>query len=308
MFTTNLNKLKQLAQIEEETKDAAKLIVDGNKILEQTNIQGLKVKAEEKRWGIAIKMEVEAGAQIENPVHLCFGVLGPKAQQKVKMRVEVGKRAKIKVLGHCLFPEAEKVKHIMESKIKLNSEAEFSYEEKHIHDDNGGVYVKTKAQVQVGKKAKYLNLFEILHGRVGYLNIDYETKNQAGGITEMEARLSGWDKDKIFINETAILTGDESRAVLKSRLAVRDSAQAEVYNTIIAKGKKAKGHVDCTEILQDNGVVKAYPNVEVRHPTARVTHEARLGGVDNRQLETLMARGLEPKQAEEIIIAGMLNE
>ncbi len=307
MPNDRLNKLEQLAQIEEATKGAAKLIVDGNKILAQAEVKGLKVEAEEKRWGIAIKMKVEKGAIIDRPVHLCFGALAEQAQQKVKLRVEAGQKSKIKVLGHCLFPNAKKVKHLMEAKIKLGPEADFTYEEKHIHDNNGGVYVKTKAQVQIGKNARYTNLFEILHGRVGYLEIDYETKNQAGGITAMEARLNGWGRDKIIINEAAVLAGAKSRAALKSRLAVRDKAQAEVYNTIVAKGEKSKGHVDCTEILRDQGTVKAYPNVEVRHPTARVTHEARLGGIDNRQLETLMARGLTPAEAEEIIIAGMLT-
>jgi Fe-S cluster assembly scaffold protein SufB len=49
------------------------------------------------------------------------------------------------------------------------------------------------------------------------------------------------------------------------------------------------------------------PIVEVRHPKAHVTHEASLGSVDSRQLQTLMARGLDEDAAAELIIAGLLS-
>jgi hypothetical protein len=45
----------------------------------------------------------------------------------------------------------------------------------------------------------------------------------------------------------------------------------------------------------------------VRHPAAHVTHEAAIGSVDSRQLETLMSRGLSEDQATELIIDGLLS-
>lgn len=89
--------------------------------------------------------------------------------------------------------------------------------------------------------------------------------------------------------------------------AVRGTSKADVYNKIVAKEAHVKGHVDCTEVLKDDGVVSAYPDVEVRNPKARVTHEAKLGGVDDKQLETLMSKGLSEEEAEEIIIEGLLS-
>ncbi len=50
-----------------------------------------------------------------------------------------------------------------------------------------------------------------------------------------------------------------------------------------------------------------FPIVDVRHPQAKVTHEAAIGSVDSSQLQTLMARGLDEKKAAETIIQGMLN-
>jgi hypothetical protein len=54
-------------------------------------------------------------------------------------------------------------------------------------------------------------------------------------------------------------------------------------------------------------VARAEPIVEVSHPLAKVTHEAAVGTVDQNQLETLMARGLSPEEAIEVIVTGILR-
>ena len=61
------------------------------------------------------------------------------------------------------------------------------------------------------------------------------------------------------------------------------------------------------EIIKDNGVVSAIPVVEVNHPKAHITHEAALGSVDSKQLQTLMARGLNENRATDLIIQGLLS-
>ena len=69
----------------------------------------------------------------------------------------------------------------------------------------------------------------------------------------------------------------------------------------------ARDHVDCMEIVRDQAVVSAIPEVKVSHPQAKVTHEAAIGSVDSKQLETLMAHGLDPESAVDLIIRGMLT-
>jgi Fe-S cluster assembly scaffold protein SufB len=65
--------------------------------------------------------------------------------------------------------------------------------------------------------------------------------------------------------------------------------------------------VDCLEIVRGQGRVAAIPEVRVSHPEAKVTHEAAIGGVDHRQLEALMARGISPEEAVDRIVLGMLR-
>jgi uncharacterized protein len=47
--------------------------------------------------------------------------------------------------------------------------------------------------------------------------------------------------------------------------------------------------------------------VIVRDDQARVTHEAAIGTVNKKELETLMSRGLDEDEAVDVIIRGMLN-
>ncbi|MDR7665339.1 SufD family Fe-S cluster assembly protein [Methanosarcina sp. Z-7115] len=51
---------------------------------------------------------------------------------------------------------------------------------------------------------------------------------------------------------------------------------------------------------------KPYPFVRVDNSLAKVTHEATIGCVDKKEIETLMARGLEEDDSIDIIVKGML--
>lgn len=62
------------------------------------------------------------------------------------------------------------------------------------------------------------------------------------------------------------------------------------------------------EIVKDRAVASAQPLVKVTHPLAKVTHEAAIGSVDHHQMETLMAHGLSPEQAVDLIVGGLLGK
>jgi Fe-S cluster assembly scaffold protein SufB len=104
-----------------------------------------------------------------------------------------------------------------------------------------------------------------------------------------------------------MLRGERSRGLIKTRVVLEDQAQAEIVGITEAYAKGARGHVDCMEIVQGQAKASAIPIVRVFHPEAKVTHEAAIGSVDKKELETLMARGLSPEQAVELIVSGILR-
>ena len=223
------------------------------------------------------------------------------------MNVQIEKDAKVALQAHCTFPYAVDVQHIMDAKILIGEGAEYAYFERHVHGDLGGVKVYPRAAVTLERGAKFKTEFELLKGRVGEIYVDYETTCKENSVMEMTSRINGSGDDIIQIKETGHLIGEGARGVLTSRIAVRDNAKAEVYNSMRATAPFTRGHVDCNEIIQGHGTAKAIPIVEVNHPQAHVTHEAAIGSVDNKQLETLLARGLTEDDAVELIIVGLLS-
>jgi len=287
--------------------DTAHLVINGNHVLGMHAVPGLNITVKELEDGIDMVMTLDEGTVVEKPVHLCFGMLPRTGVQRIIMDVDIGKNSKISLLAHCVFPRAVDVQHIMDAKLKIGDGAEYNYFEKHVHSPEGGVKVYPKAVVEVGKKAVFITEFELIKGRVGLIDIDYETNGDADSVVEMTVRISGRKDDVIKIRETGNLNGEYARGALISKIAVRDSARAEIYSKMTATAPYARAHGDCTEIVQDNGVATAVPVVEVRHPKAHITHEAAIGSVDSKQLETLMSRGLNEDDAVEIIINGLLS-
>jgi len=286
--------------------DTAHLVINGNTVIGMHAVPGLDIKVRELEDGIDAMVTLDEGTIVKKPVHLCFGMLPESGIQRIIMNVNIGKNARISLLAHCVFPNAVDVQHIMDARIHIGDGANYSYFEKHVHSPNGGLKVYPKAVVEVGKNAHFKTEFELIKGRVGLIDIDYETSCDDGGVVDMMARISGRGDDIIKIKEVGHLNGERSRGALTSKIAVRGNARAEVYNKLTASGAYARGHVDCKEILQDNGVATAIPIVEVHHPKAHITHEAAIGSVDNKQLETLMSRGLPEDDAVEMIINGLL--
>lgn len=288
-------------------KEVAHLVASGHKVLSMRGIDGLEVSAKETLTGISAQVTVKEGIKIKNPVHMCFGILHKKGSQKIKMDVRLERNASAHFIAHCIFPKAEKVKHIMDAVVEIAEGSEMRYSETHYHGLYGGIEVIPKAVVKVGKNGRYFTDFTLTSGRVGKLEIDYMVEAGENAVTELIARVFGHANDDIKIKEKVVLSGENSRGLIKTRIALEDEATAEITGITEGNAAGARGHVDCMEIVKDRAVAKAIPIVSVTNSLAKVTHEAAIGSVDKRQLETLMAHGLTPEEAVDVIVKGILR-
>jgi Fe-S cluster assembly scaffold protein SufB len=288
-------------------KETAHLVAGGHKLLSMKSIEGLEVDARETMTGISAAVTVKEGAKIKNPLHLCFGVLHRRGTQRIKMDVKLEKNSSACFIAHCIFPKAEKVRHIMDAEVTVGEGAEMRYSETHYHGLYGGIEVIPKSVVKVAKDGRYFSDFTLITGRVGSLDIDYSVEAEGNAVAELTARVFGHLDDEIRIKEKVLLSGENSRGLIKTRVAIEDEATAEVTGITEGSAAGARGHVDCMEIVKDNAVAKAIPVVSVTNPLAKVTHEAAIGSVDRKQIETLMAHGLTPEEAVDVIVKGILK-
>ncbi len=287
--------------------EVATLVVSANKVLTSHEIPGIHFHAEPLEQGIKARISVEPGARIEKPVHLCFGVIPEEGVQEIIADYDIGAGAQVSFLAHCSFPNAIKVQHRMQACIRIGREASLNYTEEHYHGPHGGIEVRPHAEVIVEEGGKFITTFSLTRGRVGLIDLDYLVKVASRGTVEMTTKAYGTHDDHIRVQEVVKLEGPKARGLTKTRVAVRNQAISEVYTAMEGNAPGARGHMDCTEIVRDGAEARNTPLVIVRDDQAQVTHEAAIGTVNRKELESLLARGLDEEQAVDLIIRGMIR-
>jgi Fe-S cluster assembly scaffold protein SufB len=287
--------------------NVATLVVSANKVLMAHEIEGVHFEAEELAEGIKARIIVAPDTHVERTVHLCFGMLPAEGRQEIIASYDIGAGAQVEFLAHCTFPNAVRLQHVMDADIYIGAGAKMTYTEAHYHGQTGGVEVLPKARVTVDEGGRFVNTFSLVHGRVGHLDVDYDVSVAKHGLVEMTAKVYGHADDVISVREVLHLDGEGARGLTKTRVAVRDAARSEVLTTAEGNAPGVRGHMDCTEIVRDQAQARNVPIVVVRDDQARVTHEAAIGTVSRKEMETLMARGLDEDEAVDTIIRGMLR-
>ena len=287
--------------------EVATLVVSANQVLTSHEIPGIHFDAQSLPCGVKASIRVEPGACLQNPVHLCFGVIPAEGVQEIIADYDIGDGARVAFLAHCSFPNAIKVQHLMQAHIHVGANACFSYTEEHYHGLEGGVEVRPSSQIIVDDGGQFITNFSLTRGRVGLLDLVYEVDAAEGALVDMVTKAYGTSTDQVKINEIVRLNGAGARGVTKTRVAVRDQASSQVYTTMEGNAEQARGHMDCTEIVRGHAKARNTPIVVVRDDQAQVTHEAAIGTVNRKELESLLARGLDEDEAVDLIIRGMIR-
>jgi len=289
-------------------KEVTRLVIHENRVLSANEAKGLKMETKETETGVNVYLLVEKGVKILRPVHLCFGVLPKEGLQEIIMRVNARDNSEVNVIAHCLFPNAVKVIHKMDADIEIGNNARFNYKETHYHGEFGGIEVIPKARINVGKSGVWESTFALSQGLVGRLDYDFEVFCQEKAVAELVVKAYGKGHDDIKVWEKIHLNGIGARGLAKSRIVLSDRAKAEVKGETYGNAPHARGHVDCIELVNGTeAVARAIPIVSVTNEKAKVTHEAAIGSIDRKQVETLMARGLDENEAVDVIVKGILR-
>jgi Fe-S cluster assembly scaffold protein SufB len=288
-------------------RHTAHMVVEGHHLMSQQTVPGVTIHSAEVEDAIELHISIAEGVQVTSPIHTCIGLMAAQGMQHIRLYVRLERDASAKLLAHCMFPNAELVQHKMDAEVEIGEGAELHHIEGHFHGPFGGIEVMPHADVRVGPGGRYFSDFSLLSGRVGKLQISYKVETAEKAVAEISARVFGHATDDIRIHDELVLAGKYSRGIIKTRVALEEEARSEVIGVTHGNAEGARGHMDCTELVRDHAVARAEPIVNVVHPLAKVTHEAAVGTVDQKQLETLMAHGLTPQQAVDVIIMGLLR-
>jgi len=287
--------------------DVAHIEIHGNQVLNKNLVEGLIVESESIDNGVKVRIRVLKDVTLKNPVNFCFGLIPDNGVQRIITDTVIEEGAHAKFIANCTFPNAVNVQHLMNATIEIGKGASLSYFERHTHGPEGGVTIVPVTHVRVREDGRFSTEFELIKGAAGVIELDYAAEVEANATVDMMTRVFGRSADRIHIKEAAHLAGPGSTGVLTSHIALKNTASATIENELVADAPYARGHVDCKEIVQDGARARAIPIVQVNNHLAHVTHEAAIGSVDSKQLETLLSRGLTEDEATDMIIQGLLS-
>lgn len=302
-------KTAKICGIEHLAKSRGHFFVEKNKVLSHAHPNGVAMEAKETPDGAEAVVTIEKNKKISEPLFFCFGLTGAKDEQHIVPRIVLEDGAEVKIVAHCSFPHATASSHKMEGEFVIGKNAKFFYEEHHYHGTRSGAMVMPKLFVDIKDGGRFESKFLLSKGTVGKVSIEVEAKLAKNAVIDIETKVLGrGKKDIVTIIDKVSLEGENSKSLIKMRAAAKDGGRVFMQGETYANAAGAIGHVDCQEIVAgENSVAKAVPIVEVSNDQARITHEASVGKINQKELETLMTRGLDEDEATDLIIEAMMR-
>ncbi len=309
MLPEEFKKSIELCDLNSLLKSKCRFVVEGNKVIDQEKVEGVEVISEETEKGVNVELKIKKNVKLSEPIFLCFGLSGSHGEQIIIPQVEFEEGAEAELISHCTFSKAIDASHEMGAQFKIGKNAKMRYNEFHYHGDDSGMKVIPKIKVDVAEGGEFVTSFNLSNGTIGKTSIELEVHLAKNARTEIETKVLGRnEKDHIEIVDKVYLEGENSRSLIKMRAAAKSGGTVLMQGETYAMAAGCIGHVDCQEILFGEGsVARAVPIVEVRNDQARVTHEASVGKINQKELETLMTRGLSEEEASELIINSLLK-
>jgi uncharacterized protein len=302
-------KTAQICGIEHLVENKGHFYVEKNKVLSYGYPKGVSMKSKETQKGVEAQVVVKEGKKIKEPLFFCFGMLGKKDEQLLVPDITVEDGAQVKIIAHCSFPNAQEMLHNMQAKFIIGKNAVLEYQEHHYHGTKSGANVFPVLKVEVAEEGKFISDFNLSKGTVGKTEISLEVFLQKDARAEIETKVMGKNaKDEVRIIDKVFLQGENAKGLVRMRAAAKNGGKVLMQGETYAEAAGSTGHVDCQEIVVGKGsVAKAVPIVEVSNENARVTHEASVGKINQKELETLLTRGLSEDQATDLIVEAMMR-
>jgi hypothetical protein len=127
-----------------------------------------------------------------------------------------------------------------------------------------------------------------------------------GAIARFNSVLVADASSYMDVGSTVILNGAESRAEIISR-AITTGGSIIARGKLVGNVPGVKAHLECKGLILNEGLLHAIPELEASIPGVEMSHEAAVGKIDQREIEYLMARGLDEDEAVSTIVRGFLN-
>ncbi|MBW1758976.1 MAG: SufD family Fe-S cluster assembly protein, partial [Deltaproteobacteria bacterium] len=245
------------------------------------------------------------GVKVKHPVQACLYIEKEGFAQNVHNIVIAEENSEIHIITGCATaPHLMTGLHVGVSEFYVKKGAKLTFTMIHDWGDKINVRPRTVTHVEEGGVivSNYISLKP-----VGSLQMNPITYlDGKGAVARFNSVLVAGEGSHMDVGSTILLNQPNTRAEIISRAIVSGG-------TIIARGNMVgkvadiKAHLECKGLVLKDGLMQAVPELQGHVPGVDMSHEAAVGKIDKREIEYLMARGLNEEEAISTIVRGFLN-
>lgn len=243
--------------------------------------------------------------QHNSPIFICMDIAGIKINQNFENLLIIEKDLKVKIQGSCGSLEKKLFgKHNTKGKIIVKENSALEYNHTHLWDMED--IVRTDYEFLLEKNAK-LNYNYQNFASAKKLKINTTATVLENACAEFNI-IGNFSNSFVEINDVIILKEKFSSGIAKFRLVGNKNSKI-ISNSEIQAISESKGHLDCQSMLVDETAeIFLSPKLVCKNKKAQITHEASIGKISEQEINYLRTRGLNEKQAIDLIINGFLEK
>ncbi len=243
--------------------------------------------------------------KIEKPVQACLHIAKEGFSQNVHNIVIAEENSEMHIITGCsTSSHLTSGLHVGVSEFYVKKGATLKYTM--IHDWGENVYVRPRTAVHVEEGGVYISNYISLKP-VGSLQMNPVTYlDGKDAVARFNSVLMASEGTYMDIGSNVVLKGENTRAEIISR-AITTGGTIIARGTLEGKVAGVKGHLECKGLILNEGLLHAIPELKATVPSVELSHEAAVGKIDQREIEYLMARGLDEDEAVSTIVRGFLN-
>ncbi|MFP4531965.1 MAG: SufB/SufD family protein [Desulfobacterales bacterium] len=245
------------------------------------------------------------GAKIAQPIQSCLYMAEDGAVQNVHNIVIAEENSEMHIITGCATAShAMSGLHlgVSEFYVKKGAVVQFTM----IHDWGEEVNVRPRTAIYVEEGGVIVSNYISLRP-VGSLEMNPLTiLDGAGAVARFNSILVATHDSWLDVGSRVMLNHPDTRAEIISR-GITAGGTIIARGELVGKVAGCKGHLECKGLILKDGLMRAIPELQGYVPGVDMSHEAAVGKIDQREIEYLMARGLDEDEAVSTIVRGFLN-
>ena len=292
MNSTELNMLKEIADLHEIPQGAFSLRKDGESV-ERRSSENIIIEPKKDKPGTK-----------KESVHIPVLLSEAGIRETVYNDFYIGEDADVLIVAGCGIHNSgdKKSEHDGIHRFHIGKNARLKYVEKHYGEGEGtGERVLNPTTEVYMDENSFCEMETVQIRGVDSTKRDTVAKLQSGARLVVLEKLMTHGKQIAHSNMVIELNGEDASSQIISRSVAKDESEQVFYPRAIGNAS-CKAHVQCDSIIMDDAHIRSIPEIAANHCEANIIHEAAIGRINNDQLLKLQTLGKSEEEAEEIII------